>query len=70
MSGLIGKLPRTVTYGRIERITIHLTEEGVRRLLEEAGEIPKGFKVEFCDFDPGDIILVREQPETQTPQLK
>lgn len=62
MSGLLSK---TITYGRIERITIHLTEEGVRELLEKAGEIPKGFKVEFHDFDPGDIVLVREQPETQ-----
>ena len=57
-----GMLNRTVTYSRVERITIHLTSAGIVQLLEQANEIPKGFKIESVEFEPGDIVLVRDEP--------
>lgn len=60
MSALIQK---TLHYGRVERITIRLTAEGLKQLLMEAKEIPEGFRVESCDLEePCEIILSRETP--------
>lgn len=59
MSGLIGKLPRKLHYGRIERITLTLTYEGLRCLLRD--EVPPDFTMGDFDFDgPIEIVLTRE----------
>lgn len=59
MSGMIQK---TLHYGRIEQITVRLTPNGLRTLLEQANEVPPGFVIESCDMGHDiEIVLRREK---------
>lgn len=61
MSGMIQK---KLHYGRVEKITVTLTPNGLRTLLELAGEVPPGFCIESCDMNSDvEIVLRREQIE-------